>query len=68
MARLNEYPLPLRVLYYARNAALYLFTVGVSVACLVVGTTVARIIGAVLLGICLLIAGRLAWRRFANFS
>ena len=66
--RLAEYPLPLRVIAYARAVLLYAFGLGVAIACLIYGTNLARSIGVILLAICLLVAGRYTRRRLAKPS
>jgi len=66
--RLEEYPLPLRMLGYFRVTVLYALALSVAIACLIYGTNLGRIIGLILLAICLLIAVRFARGRSAKPS
>ena len=68
MVDFRDLPAPLQVLVLFRNTVLYLFFLGVALAFLVEGTTLAREVGGVLLVICLVIGVRLVRKRFANPS
>lgn len=56
----------INVLASIRNVLMYFFLLGVAVACLVVSTTPAHYIGAVLLAACLLVAFVTVRRRFGK--
>jgi hypothetical protein len=64
----DDLPSPLRAFERARIVLLCLFILGVAVACLVVGTTLARVIGLSLLSIYLIAGFRAVRRRSANRS
>ena len=68
MVDFRDLPAPLQVLVLFRNTVLYLFFLGVALAFLVEGTTLAREVGGVLLVICVVIAVRLVRKRSANPS
>jgi hypothetical protein len=69
---LEQLPLPLALFFgsnYAlatvRNVVYFLFVLGFAVACLVIGTTLARYIGAVLVISCLVVAFKVVRRHLA---
>ena len=49
-----------------RNTLVYLLILGVAVACLAVGSAIARIVGAILLVFCATVALRTARKHFAD--
>ncbi len=66
MVDLKDLPAPLRLLVLLRNTVLYLGVLAYAVGALVVGSTLGREIGAILLIACLIIGFRLARSRFAK--
>jgi hypothetical protein len=74
-ADFDDLPAPLRLiaggiygLGRLEEAIVYALLLGVALACLVVGTTLARVIGAVLIIICLAIGFRVVRRHLASRS
>jgi hypothetical protein len=65
---IRDCPLPLRALVFFRNTVVYLFVLGVAVACLVVGSTLGRLVGGVLFLACLVLGVRLVRGRLKSRS
>ena len=66
--QVRDYPVPLRALVFLRNTVLYLFVLGVALACLAVGSTLGRLVGVVLFVACLVLGIRLVRGRFKSRS